>query len=249
MKKLIIALLAVSLFAVQGYAQGARGHGGNHNGSHRGARTEHFRPSNGSSHHNRGSSAGGTTRHGGNHHGGSSLRQGGHNHGGQSLGHGHGSSYHHGSHYAPPPRNHHHNHNHWGYGGSWRSSYHHHHNYHHHHHHCIFDSWAWYTWGGYTNRFIRHNHYHNRYFDSMLGYYLWDSFDAPTRIDIGSMSFTRYQSKLKITIGNNVSYLSLYQYQKVTYQVENTYVEVTVNSGYATLYFYDEYGNSATYRL
>jgi acetyltransferase-like isoleucine patch superfamily enzyme len=52
-----------------------------------------------------------------------------------------------------------------------------------------------------------------------------------------------------ITIGNNVSYLSLYQYQRVTYQVENTYVEVTVNAGYATLYFYDEYGNTATYRL
>ena len=83
----------------------------------------------------------------------------------------------------------------------------------------------------------------------MLGYYLWDSFDSPTRIDIGTMSFTRYQGKLKVTTSGNVSYLDLYRYQKVTYQIDNTFVDVTTNGGYATLYFYDEYGNTATYRL
>ena len=83
----------------------------------------------------------------------------------------------------------------------------------------------------------------------MLGYYLWDSFDAPTRIDIGTMSFTRHQGRLKIVIGSNVSYLDLHQYHTVTYQVGNTFVKVTTDEGYATLYLYDEYGNTATYRL
>ena len=138
---------------------------------------------------------------------------------------------------------HHNNH------GNWRPTFHHHHNYHHHHHRCVFDNWYWYSWGGYHNRFICHRHYHDRFFDSMLGYYLWGAFDAPTRLDIGNMTFTRYNSTLKIKIGYDYSYFDLYRYQKLRYQIGYTFVEVTINYGYATIYFYDEYGNSATYQL
>ena len=243
-KTFFIAIMAMSLFAVQGYAQGARGHGGHHHSGHGGGhRTEKSY-----SGHSGSSSRGSYTTQ---HHGG--VTRGGTNQGGnynrqtpppstrQGYGSGHQSQSRGGSHHVAPPAPSHH-------GNHWRPTYHHHHNYHHHHHHCIFDSWSWYAWRGYSQRFIRHNVY-NRYFDSMLGYYLWDSFDAPTRIDIGSMSFTRYQRSLKITIGNNISYLDLYQYYKVTYQVGTTYVQVIVDGGYANIYLYDEYGNSATYRL
>jgi len=142
---------------------------------------------------------------------------------------------------TPPPSHHH-------YGG-YRPTFHHHHAHYHHHHNCIFDRWSWYSWGGYHNRFIRHGYYHNRYFDNMLGYYLWGSLNAPTRLDIGNMTFTRYNSTLKIRIGNDYSYLDLYRYQRIVYNVGYTTVEVTTSSGYATIYFYDEYGNTATYRL
>ena len=218
-KALFVAIFAMSLFAVQGYAQGARGHAGHGHGSR--TRTERSDPP------GHGHSHGGYSNRG-------STRSGSYTPPRQH--HSHNHSY--GSHHVTPPRH-----------NNWRPMYNHHHSYHHHHHNCIFDSWSWYTWQGYTNRFIRHSLYHNRYFDSMLGYYLWDSFDSPTRIDIGTMSFTRYQGKLKVTTSGNVSYLDLYRYQKVTYQIDNTFVEVTTNGGYATLYFYDEYGNTATYRL
>ena len=133
--------------------------------------------------------------------------------------------------------------------GRWAPTFHHHSRYHHHHYNCLFDSWYWFTWGGYHNRFICHRRYHDRYFDSLLGYYLWGAFDAPTRRDSGNMTFTRYNSTLKVKIGNNYSYLDLYRYQRIVYNVGFTTVEVTTNFGYATIYFYDDYGNTATYRL
>jgi hypothetical protein len=145
-------------------------------------------------------------------------------------------------HHRPAPPSHHHY-------GAYRPTFHHHHAHYHHHHNCIFDRWSWYSWQGYHNRFIRHGYYHNRYFDNMLGYYLWGSLNAPTRLDIGNMTFTRYNSTLKIRIGNDYSYLDLYRYQRIVYNVGYTTVEVTTSSGYATIYFYDEYGNTATYRL
>ena len=143
-------------------------------------------------------------------------------------------------HYSRPVA--HHNHGH-------RPHFGHHHSYHHHHHHCLFDNWYWYTWGSYHNRFICHRHYHNRFFDSLLGYYIWGSIDTPNRIDIGNMSFTRYNSSLRINIGGRYTYLNLYQYNNLTYTIGYTYVEVTTSNGYATIYFSDEYGNTAIYRL
>ena len=125
----------------------------------------------------------------------------------------------------------------------------HHHLYHHHTHRCIFDSWDWYIWGNYHNRFIRHMHYHNRFFDSLLGYYIWGSIDVPERIEIGNMSFTRYNDMLKIKIGNQYTYLDLYRYANVCYTIGYTTVNVVTSNGYATIYFEDDYGNTASYRL
>ena len=133
--------------------------------------------------------------------------------------------------------------------GNWRPVFGHHANNYHHHHRCIFDTWLWHSWAGYNNRFIRHGYYHDRFFDNLLGYYLWGSLNAPTRIDIGDLSITRYNSMLKIQIGNRYSTLNLYQNQKVRYVVGYTTVEVSTNYGYANIYLYDEYGNTATYRF
>lgn len=120
---------------------------------------------------------------------------------------------------------------------------------HYHSHRCRFDSWDWYHWGGYHNRFICHRHYRNRYFDSLLGYYLWGTIDVPTRIDIGNMSFTRYNNTLKIKVGYDVTYLDLYRYNNISYTIGYTTVTVITQYGYATIYFADDYGNTATYRL
>lgn len=120
---------------------------------------------------------------------------------------------------------------------------------HYHSHRCHFDSWDWYQWGGYHNRFICHRHYRNRYFDSLLGYYLWGTIDVPTRIDIGDMSFTRYSNTLRIKIGYDTTYLDLYQYNNKSYTIGYTTVTVITQYGYATIYFADDYGNTATYRL
>lgn len=119
----------------------------------------------------------------------------------------------------------------------------------HHHHHCSFNDWYWYSWGGYHNRFICHRNYHNRFFDNLLGYYIWGSLNAPTRIDIGSMSFTRYNNMLQIQVGNYVSNLDLYQRQTVSYTINYTTVVITTGGGYAQIRFYDEYGNQASYQL
>ncbi|MCM1324417.1 MAG: hypothetical protein NC218_09835 [Acetobacter sp.] len=118
-----------------------------------------------------------------------------------------------------------------------------------HHHYCAFDNWYWYSWGGYHNRYICHRHYRNRYFDSMLGYYLWGALNAPTRLDIGNMTLTRYNNTLKIQIGNQISYLDLYRSQNVVYKVGYTTVNITTGSGYTSIHFYDEYGNEASYTL
>lgn len=131
----------------------------------------------------------------------------------------------------------------------WRPIFHHHHSYMHHHYHCVFDRWYWYNWGGYHNRFICHRLYHNRFFDSLLGYYIWGALDAPTRLDIGNMTLTRYNSTLKVQIGTSVSYLDLYRSQTAIYRSGYTSIEVATGNGSALVRFYDEYGNEATYRL
>ncbi len=131
----------------------------------------------------------------------------------------------------------------------WRPIFHHHHSYMHHHYHCVFDRWYWYNWGGYHNRFICHRLYHNRFFDSLLGYYIWGALDAPTRLDIGNMTLTRYNSTLKVQIGASVSYLDLYRSQTAIYRSGYTSIEVVTGNGSALVRFYDEYGNEATYRL
>lgn len=149
---------------------------------------------------------------------------------------------------TPPPRN---------YGSSYRyrpappppPRYHHHHSYYHHHHHCYFNDWYWYSWGGYRNRFICHRYYRNRFFDSMLGYYLWGTLNAPTRLDIGGLSLTRYNNLLKIQVDMQCAYMDLYTWQTVQYQVGQTIVSISTGSGYATVRFYDEYGNEAVYSL
>lgn len=131
----------------------------------------------------------------------------------------------------------------------WRPIFHHHHSYMHHHYHCLFDNWYWYNWGGYHNRFICHRLYHHRFFDSLLGYYICGALDAPTRLDIGNMTLTRYNSTLKVQIGASVSYLDLYRSQTAIYRSGYTSIEVVTGNGSALVRFYDEYGNEATYRL
>jgi hypothetical protein len=118
----------------------------------------------------------------------------------------------------------------------------------HHPHPCYFDSWYWYTWGGYERRFICHSRY-QRYFDSVLGYYLWGSMTAPTRIDLGKLSLTRYQNNLKVSIEGQTSYLNLYKNQTVKYQADNTLLDVTTGNGVAIIHFYDGSGNEATYKI
>ena len=143
-------------------------------------------------------------------------------------------------HSTPPPPRHGGNHYRHGYLG-------HGHNYH--HHHCIFDSWRYYSYGGYHNRFICHSYYRDRYFDSLLGYYLYGSFDRPTRLEIGGLSLTRYNGQLQIHNGASFSYMNLYQSQTVRYVSNYTTIEITTGNGYAYIYFYDDYGNEATYQL
>lgn len=127
--------------------------------------------------------------------------------------------------------------------------YRHHHNYYHHRYHCSFNDWYWYNWGGYANRFICHQYYRNRYFDSMLGYYIWGTMNAPTRLSIGNMTFMRYNNTLQIRIGNQYTNLDLYLNQNIVYKIGHTSVNVTVGNGYATICFYDEYGNQASYTM
>ena len=141
----------------------------------------------------------------------------------------------------PPPRHHSgHNHHHHGYLS---------HGHHHHHHHCIWDSWRYYSYGGYHNRFICHSYYRDRYFDSLLGYYLYGSFDRPTRLEIGGLSLEKYNGQLQIRNGSSYSYMSLWQNQSVSYTSSYTTVSITTGNGQAIIYFYDSYGNEATYVL
>lgn len=125
----------------------------------------------------------------------------------------------------------------------------HHNNYRHHHYDCVFDTWSWFRWRGYSNRFIRHNRHLDRYFDAMLGYYLWGSFNAPTRIGIGAINFSRYRGYLNVSIGAKTSYVDLYFERRITFQEGYTSIEVITGDGYAIIHFYDDYGNSATYRM
>lgn len=83
----------------------------------------------------------------------------------------------------------------------------------------------------------------------MLGYYIWGALNAPTRLDIGNMSFTRYNGALQIRIGNQYTNLDLYVNQNIVYEVGHTTVNVNAGNGFAVISFYDEYGNQASYSL
>ncbi len=131
----------------------------------------------------------------------------------------------------------------------WKPEYKHHESYRHHHYDCVFDSWTWIKWRGYTNRFIRHMRYDDRYFDAMLGYYLWGDFEAPVRISVGDMVFERYFGQLKVSLKGKDYYFSLYQNQKLSFYAKDAFIDITTGKGFAKVHLYDEYGNSATYRL
>ena len=83
----------------------------------------------------------------------------------------------------------------------------------------------------------------------MLGHYRWGTIDFPTRIDIGNMSFTRYNNTLRIKNGYNITYVGLYQYNDISYTIDYATINVVTQYGYATIYFEDDYGNTAIYRL
>lgn len=83
----------------------------------------------------------------------------------------------------------------------------------------------------------------------MLGYYIWGALNAPTRLDIGNMTFTRCNNTLQIRIGNQYTNLDLYMNQNIEYKVGYTTVNVNVGNGFAAITFYDEYGNQALYNL
>lgn len=83
----------------------------------------------------------------------------------------------------------------------------------------------------------------------MLGYYIWGALTAPTRLDIGNMTFTRYDGMLQIRIGNQYTNLDLYISRSIVYKVGYTTVNVSAGNGYASILFYDEYGNQASYTL
>jgi len=82
-----------------------------------------------------------------------------------------------------------------------------------------------------------------------LGYYLWGSFNKPTRIGIGSINITRYRGYLCVSINDKNSYLDLYFNQRITFQEGHTFIEIITDKGNAIIHFYDNYDNSATYRM
>ena len=133
--------------------------------------------------------------------------------------------------------------------GDYRPVYRHHEKHYHHSYRCIFDNWYWYSWHGYNNRFICHSYYNNRFFDSLLGYYLWGSLETPDRIDLGDLSITRQRGRLKIFTGRNTTYLDLYHHKEIIYKVGYTTVKISTSNGHASIYIYDEYGNTAKYWL
>lgn len=229
MKKLlyIIAIVAMMSTAVQGYAQGREGRG-------RGHRTEQRAPQSRSG--NRGSQP--QSRSGNHNRGSQPQSRGNQNHGGYSRGHNAPQNRNHG-HYTPPRHNNHGHHHHTPPPPR-------HNHYRHHHHHCHFTDWCWYTWNGYANRY---RYYRNCYWDSFLGYYIYGSMSAPTRIDIGGMSLARYGNSLKIQNGSSVSYMDLWLSQTVSYSYNNTSIVITTGGGRANIRFYDAYGNSASYIL
>lgn len=144
-------------------------------------------------------------------------------------------------HYTPPPRHNNHSHHHVTPAPPPPR-----HTHYRHHHHCYFTDWCWYTWNGYAKRY---RYYRNCYWDSFLGYYIYGSMSAPTRIDIGGLSLTRYGNSLKIQNGTSVSYMDLWLSQTVTYSYNNTSIVITTGNGIANIKFYDAYGNSASYIL
>lgn len=109
-----------------------------------------------------------------------------------------------------------------------------------------FSTWDWYVYGGY-----RYMYYRNCYFNALLGCYLYDSLEQPSKIRIEGLTFTRYDDRLQVKNANEpVTYLDLYRNQtlKYTYKDGRT-IYVSTGSGYATISFYDRNGNHAEYEL
>ncbi len=114
---------------------------------------------------------------------------------------------------------------------------------------CIFDNWLWYSYRGWNDRFIRHSYYADRYFDNLLGYYIYGNITQPTKLIIGSLEITRKGNSLILKNGSSYSSLDLRQSQAFSYIIENTTVYIETGSGYANIYFTDEFGNEASYQL
>lgn len=136
-----------------------------------------------------------------------------------------------GRHYHPAPRHHHHV----PYCGYSYYPY--------------FSTWDWYGYGGYTSRYM---YYRGCYFDSLLGYYIYGALDSPSEVKIEGLSFSRRSNgTLRVKNGTEpVSYLDLYRQQTLRYTYrDGRTIEVTTGGGYATIDFYDQRGNSASYRL
>ncbi|MBO5039096.1 MAG: hypothetical protein J6C85_06570 [Alphaproteobacteria bacterium] len=109
-----------------------------------------------------------------------------------------------------------------------------------------FSTWDWYMYGGY-----RYMYYKNCYFNALLGCYIYDSLERPSKVKIEGLTFTRRNNRLKVKNGTEpVTYLDLYRRQtlRYTYQDGRT-IDVSTGNGYATITFYDRNGNQVEYEL
>lgn len=114
---------------------------------------------------------------------------------------------------------------------------------------CAFDVWRWVTYLDYHRRFVCNSYYANHYFDTMLGYYVYGSLDAPTRIQIGKLELKRYNSYLGTCNNGYYKSYSVNNPAHITYTVGYKTVDIVIEGGVVRIEIYDEFGNSAVYYM
>ena len=109
---------------------------------------------------------------------------------------------------------------------------------------CEFFSSQYVEFLGEENRFVLNTSHKDMYFDTYLGIYIFGKkISKPERIKIEGVDILRDLGYLRV-MGDMTNTFRLWKNRIVVYKIGYNTVEIATGEGDASIYIYDEYGNS-----
>ena len=114
---------------------------------------------------------------------------------------------------------------------------------------CRFDTWSWYYFCEYPQRFKQNNTNKNEYFDLLLGYYVHGRMCDPVALEIGDCLIYENKDYLVIETSDKVILKHMFETDLDYLYFGNLKVVINTRSGRSIIQIRDNLGNVATYDM